>query len=86
MGDEKLGRLYGESWVALSYLIDRQGKVRAQFQGEVDLTRSRSSSRPCSTVEPAARALPKGQGAVNRFVSFGAERATAELGRGKNLI
>jgi hypothetical protein len=27
--------------------------------------------------------LPKGQGAVNRFVSFGAERATAEAGKGQ---
>jgi peroxiredoxin len=38
MGDEKLGRLYGGVLgLPLSYLIDRQGKVRAQFQGEVDL-------------------------------------------------
>jgi cytochrome c biogenesis protein CcmG, thiol:disulfide interchange protein DsbE len=38
MGDEQLGRLYGGVLgLPLTYLIDGQGKVLAQFQGETDL-------------------------------------------------
>jgi hypothetical protein len=38
MGDEKLGQLYGGVLgLPLAYLIDRNGKVRAIFQGETDL-------------------------------------------------
>jgi peroxiredoxin len=38
MGDEKLGELYGGVLgLPLTYLIDRNGKVRAKFQGETDL-------------------------------------------------
>jgi peroxiredoxin len=38
MGDEKLGELYGGVLgLPLIYLIDRDGNVRAKFQGESDL-------------------------------------------------
>ena len=38
MGDEELGALYGGVLgLPLTFLIDRDGKVRAQFQGETDL-------------------------------------------------
>ena len=38
MGDEKLGQLYGGVLgLPLTFLIDCQGKVQAQFQGETDL-------------------------------------------------
>ena len=38
MGDEKLGELYGGVLgLPLTYLIDRNGEVRARFQGETDL-------------------------------------------------
>ena len=38
MGDEKLGHLYGGVLgLPLTYLIDRNGEVRARFQGEPDL-------------------------------------------------
>jgi peroxiredoxin len=38
MGDEKLGELYGGVLgLPLIYLIDRDGNVRAKFQGENDL-------------------------------------------------
>ena len=38
MGDEKLGELYGGVLgLPLAYLIDRNGNVRAKFQGETDL-------------------------------------------------
>jgi thiol-disulfide isomerase/thioredoxin len=38
MGDEKLGALYdGVLGLPLIYLIDRDGNVRAKFQGETDL-------------------------------------------------
>jgi peroxiredoxin len=37
MGDAKLGELYGGVYgLPLTYLIDRNGKIRARFQGEVD--------------------------------------------------
>jgi peroxiredoxin len=37
MGDAKLGELYGGVFgLPLTYLIDREGKIRAQFQGETD--------------------------------------------------
>jgi peroxiredoxin len=37
MGDAKLGELYGGVLgLPLTYLIDRNGKIRARFQGEVD--------------------------------------------------
>jgi cytochrome c biogenesis protein CcmG/thiol:disulfide interchange protein DsbE len=38
MGDEELGELYGGVLgLPLTFLIDRNGEVRAQFQGETDL-------------------------------------------------
>lgn len=38
MGDEKLGELYGGVMgLPLTFLIDRDGVVRARFQGETDL-------------------------------------------------
>ena len=38
MGDEELGALYGGVLgLPLTFLIDRDGKVRAQFQGETGL-------------------------------------------------
>jgi hypothetical protein len=38
MGDEKLGELYGGVLgLPVSYLVDRDGVVRAQFKGEADL-------------------------------------------------
>ena len=38
MGDEKLGQLYGGVLgLPLTYLVDRNGKVRARFQGETNL-------------------------------------------------
>jgi peroxiredoxin len=38
MGDEELGELYGGVMgLPLTFLIDRNGEVRAQFQGETDL-------------------------------------------------
>ncbi|MGA7831001.1 MAG: TlpA disulfide reductase family protein [Terracidiphilus sp.] len=38
MGDEKLGQIYGGVLgLPLTFLIDGQGKVQAQFQGETDL-------------------------------------------------
>ncbi len=38
MGDDKLGELYGGVLgLPLTYLIDREGIVRAKFQGEPDL-------------------------------------------------
>jgi len=38
MGDEKLGELYGGIFgLPLTYLIDGDGVVQAQFSGETDL-------------------------------------------------
>jgi len=38
MGDAKLGQQYGDVMgLPLSFLIDREGVVRARFQGETDL-------------------------------------------------
>jgi peroxiredoxin len=38
MGDEKLGELYGGVLgLPVTYLVDRNGVVRARFQGETDL-------------------------------------------------
>jgi hypothetical protein len=38
MGDENLGQLYGGVLgLPLTYLIDAQGKVQAEFCGETDL-------------------------------------------------
>lgn len=38
MGDEKLGELYGGVFgLPLTFLIDRNGIVRAEFQGETDM-------------------------------------------------
>ncbi|HEY0308483.1 MAG TPA: TlpA disulfide reductase family protein [Acidobacteriaceae bacterium] len=38
MGDEKLGELYGGVLgLPVTFLIDRNGEIRAKFQGETDL-------------------------------------------------
>ena len=38
MGDEKLGELYGGIYgLPQTYLIDSEGKIQAEFQGETDL-------------------------------------------------
>ncbi len=38
MGDEKLGRLYGGVLgLPLTFLIDSQGRIQAQYQGKTDL-------------------------------------------------
>jgi peroxiredoxin len=40
MGDEKLGDLYGGILgLPVTYLIDRNGAIRARFQGETDLSK-----------------------------------------------
>jgi len=47
MGDEKLGQLYGGVLgLPLTILIDSQGKVRAQFRGEIDLKLIEKRFRP----------------------------------------
>jgi thiol-disulfide isomerase/thioredoxin len=44
MGDAALGRSYGDVLgLPLTFLIDRNGVVRAQFQGEADLKKIESS-------------------------------------------
>jgi thiol-disulfide isomerase/thioredoxin len=38
MGDEKIGHLYGGVMgLPITFLIDKQGRVQAQYQGETDL-------------------------------------------------
>ena len=38
MGDEKIGELYGEILgLPVTYLIDRKGKIRAEYRGDADL-------------------------------------------------
>jgi thiol-disulfide isomerase/thioredoxin len=47
MGDEKLGRLYGGVLgLPLTFLIDSQGKVQAQYQGETDLNSIEEQFKP----------------------------------------
>jgi thiol-disulfide isomerase/thioredoxin len=47
MGDEKLGQLYGGVLgLPLTFLIDGQGKVQAQFQGETDLNLIEEQFKP----------------------------------------
>lgn len=47
MGDEKLGELYGGVLgLPLTFLIDRNGEVRARFQGEVDLRSIEKQLKP----------------------------------------
>ena len=47
MGDEKLGQLYGGVLgLPLTFLIDRQGKVQTQFQGETDLSLIEEQFKP----------------------------------------
>ncbi len=47
MGDEKLGRLYGGVLgLPLTFLIDDQGKVQAQFRGETDLNLIEEQFKP----------------------------------------
>jgi cytochrome c biogenesis protein CcmG/thiol:disulfide interchange protein DsbE len=47
MGDEQLGRSYGGVLgLPLSFLIDSQGKVQAQYQGETDLNSIEKQFRP----------------------------------------
>ena len=43
MGDVKLGDLYGGVLgLPMTFLIDRHGEVRAEFQGETDLNKIES--------------------------------------------
>lgn len=47
MGDEKLGRLYGGVLgLPLTFLIDSQGKVQAQYQGKTDLNSIEEQFKP----------------------------------------
>jgi len=47
MGDEKLGQLYGGVLgLPLTFLIDGQGKVQAQYQGETDLNLIEEQFKP----------------------------------------
>lgn len=47
MGDEKLGQLYGGVMgLPLTFLIDRQGEVRAQIQGEATLDAIEEQFKP----------------------------------------
>jgi cytochrome c biogenesis protein CcmG/thiol:disulfide interchange protein DsbE len=47
MGDEKLGIRYGGVLgLPVTYLIDRDGKVRAQFQGETNLITIEEQLKP----------------------------------------
>jgi hypothetical protein len=47
MGDEQLGLLYGGVLgLPLTFLIDAQGKVQAQFQGEADLNMIEKQFKP----------------------------------------
>lgn len=47
MGDEKLGQLYGGVLgLPLTFLIDSQGKVQAQFRGETDLNLIEDELKP----------------------------------------
>jgi len=47
MGDDKLGQLYGGVLgLPLTFLIDSQGKVQAQFQGETDLNLIEEQFKP----------------------------------------
>jgi len=47
MGDEKLGQIYGGVLgLPLTFLIDGQGKVQAQFQGETDLNLIEEQFKP----------------------------------------
>lgn len=47
MGDERLGLLYGGVLgLPLTFLIDAQGKVQAQFQGETDLNMIEKQFKP----------------------------------------
>ncbi len=47
MGDEKLGQLYGGVMgLPLTFLIDRQGEVDAQFQGEATLDAIEEQFKP----------------------------------------
>ena len=47
MGDEKLGQLYGGVLgLPLTYLIDSQGNIQAQFRGEADLNSIEEQFKP----------------------------------------
>lgn len=47
MGDAKLGKLYGGVLgLPVTFLIDRNGEVQAEFQGETDLGRIESTFLP----------------------------------------
>jgi thiol-disulfide isomerase/thioredoxin len=47
MGDEKLGQLYGGVMgLPITFLIDSQGKVQAQYQGETDLNSIEEQFKP----------------------------------------
>ena len=47
IGDEQLGRLYGGVLgLPLTFLIDGQGKIQAQYQGEADLNSIQEQLKP----------------------------------------
>ena len=47
MGDAKLGKLYGGVLgLPVTFVIDRNGKVQAEFQGETNLEKLESTFRP----------------------------------------
>jgi thiol-disulfide isomerase/thioredoxin len=47
MGNEKLGQLYGGVMgLPITFLIDSQGKVQAQYQGETDLNSIEEQFKP----------------------------------------
>jgi peroxiredoxin len=47
MGDDKLGEAYGGvDGLPITFLIDRQGKIRAEFKGETDINRILGQLKP----------------------------------------
>jgi peroxiredoxin len=59
MGDERLGELYGGILgLPVTYLIDRQGIIRARFQGEADLDKIEEQLRSLVS-SPHAAPFPR---------------------------